>query len=115
VDEIPPADLEALLTGKPNPDGMEMRWCAYKPHLVTLAVRGQSRRNGGCAGSFAGMRRSASSCRGRERGTRLSMLGEEIPKAAGTRRHALREAQVDETWPKWVACQAVAVRLTHAR
>jgi hypothetical protein len=107
IDELPSArTLEALLNGEAHlPTGMEMRWCAYKPHLVhPLPWRGTVAQEWRLCGSFAGMREKRLTLPAVvNAGTRLSMLGEEIPE--GGRHpdgHALRETGVDDTWPKWV-------------
>jgi hypothetical protein len=107
IDEIPSArTLEALLNGEAHlPTGMEMRWCAYKPHLVhPLPWRGTVAQEWRLCGSFAGMReRRLTLPAVVNAGTRLSMLGEEAPEdGRHPDGHALRETQVDDTWPKWV-------------
>jgi len=107
IDELPSArTLEALLAGEAHlPVGMEMRWCAYRPGLVhPLPWRGTVAQEWRLVGSFAGMREKRLTLPAVvNAGTRLSMLGEEIPEdGKHPDGHALREAEVDGTWPKWV-------------
>jgi len=111
IDEIPSArTLEALLAGEALlPAGMEMRWCAYKPHLVHPRGpwRGTVAQEWRLVGSFAGMRdRRLTLPAIVNAGTRLSMWGQEPP-ADGIHPdgHVLQETQVDGTWPEWVCAK----------
>jgi len=111
VDEIP---SEAAVQGLMNheayvPVGMEMRWCAYTPNLThPRPWRGTVAQEWRLVGSFAGMREKRLSLPAIvNAGTRLSMLGEEIPE---NNIHPdgimLQETEIDETFPKWVHAQS---------
>ena len=107
VDEVPSArTLKALLAGEAHlPVGMEMRWCAYTPHLVhPRPWRGTVAQEWRLTGSFAGMREKRLTLPAIvDAGTRLSMLGEEPPEdGMHPDGHALRKTEPDDTWPEWV-------------
>jgi hypothetical protein len=111
VDEIPSArTLKALLAGEAHvPVGMEMRWCAYTPHLVhPRPWRGTVAQEWRLAGSFAGMREKRLTLPAIvDAGTRLSMLGEPAPEdGMHPDGHALRTAEIDGTWPEWVRARS---------
>lgn len=108
VDEIPSErTLKALLAREAHlPVGMEMRWCAYEPHLVHPRGpwRGTVAQEWRLVGSFTGMREKRLTLPAIvDAGTRLSMLSEDTTEnGMHPDGHALLEAEVDETWPKWV-------------
>lgn len=112
VDEIPSERaVQALLNREANlPVGMEMRWCAYEPRLVhPFPWRGTVAQEWRLTGSFAGMREKRLTLPAIvDAGTRLSMLGEPAPAdRIHPDGHALREAEVDETWPKLVHAKSL--------
>lgn len=107
IDEIPSAaTVRALLAGEAAaPVGMEMRWCVYTPGLVhPRPWRGTVAQRWRHVGSFAGMRERRFTLPAVvNAGTRLSMLGQQVPESGmHPDGHALRETEVDETWPRWV-------------
>src|SRR5712664_1895409 len=107
IDEIPSEKtLRALLGGEAHlPVGMEMRWCAYTAQLVhPRPWRGTVAQEWRLTGSFAGMRERRLTLPAIvDAGTRLSMWGEEVPEdRMHPDGHCLWEAEIDETWPKWV-------------
>lgn len=108
IDEIPAAwAVEEILAGKTLlPIGTEMRWCCYRPGLVhPHPWRGTVAQQWKMTGSFAGLREQRTAVPALvNAGTRLSMQGQEEA-AVHPDGIALREEQVDESWP----------RLVHAR
>jgi Glycosyltransferase family 17 len=106
-DEIPSEKtLRGLLNREASvPVGMEMRWCAYEPHLVhPLPWRGTVAQEWRLCGSFAGMRERRLTLPAIvNAGTRLSMQNEEVPPdGRHPDGHALRETEIDDTYPRWV-------------
>ncbi len=119
VDEIPSeATVQGLISREAAPPlGMEMRWCAYTPNLVhPKPWRGTVVQEWRLVGSFAGLREKRLILPAiMNAGTRLSMLGEEIP--GGNNIHpdgsALLETEVDDTYPRWV-CERMTGGFTGA-
>jgi hypothetical protein len=88
---------------------MEMRWCAYTPNLVHPRTwRGTVAQEWRLVGSFAGMREKRLTLPAIvNAGTRLSMLGMEIPEGnIHPDGNVLLETEIDETFPKWVYMQS---------
>ena len=80
-----------------------MRHCAYEAALVHPSPwRGTVAHTWRHAGSFAGLREKRPTLPAIvDAGTRLSMWGQDGPDGLHPDGHALREAAVDDTWPKW--------------
>lgn len=105
IDEIPAAwVVKDIADGKISvPVALQMRWCAYMPELVhPLTWRGTVAQKWQWTGSFCGLRENRTSLPAiLDAGTRLSMLGEE-PQDRHPDGHVLWEAEIDETYPRWV-------------
>ena len=114
IDEIPSERaVKGLLDREAHlPVGMEMRWCAYTPHLVHPRGpwRGTVAQEWRLVGSFAGMREKRADLPAIvDAGTRLSMLGEPAPEdGMHPDGNMLLKAEVDQTWPKWVHARSRA-------
>jgi hypothetical protein len=106
-DEIPAEwVIRELLTGEITlPVVLQMRWCAYAPGLVhPLPWKGTVAQKWQWTGSFSGLREIRNSVPAiLGAGTRLSMLGEEVPEDMHhPDGHALWETEVDDTYPRWI-------------
>jgi len=105
IDEIPARWVIAeLLEGKIQlPAALQMRWCAYTPELVhPLPWKGTVAQWWQMTGSFSGLRERRTDLPSvLDAGTRLSMMNEE-PRDKHPDGHALWDAEIDDTYPRWV-------------
>ena len=105
TDEIPaPWVVREVIAGSiPLPVAFEMRWCAYRPDRVHPGLwRGTMAQYWKYTESLSGLRDQKNSLPAiTDAGTRLSMLDED-EQDHHPDGHALWDAEIDQTWPKWV-------------